>query len=180
MSHSSSGMANTQMVYNALSRYFSELDPAFLRSDPLTLHFIFKHPLTAEQQKSLQSFLANFFSSWQAHGKPLMACGLLSFNQILTVLVDESLTPATGCSKDALFRAVNEWCAAEAVSLAPRSLVPVVQGESINLVDLKDCKKLPSETPVVDVSALRWSFFSAGFNVPACQTSLGSLFGKAL
>jgi hypothetical protein len=154
----------------------TELEASFLATNPMTLHFVFQSPLSSHQRESLQIFLESFFSKWQAHGKPLVVRGLLSFNQLLTVLVDESKVPASGCSKDALFKAVNQWCEDRGLTLASRAMIPVVQEESIRLIEWKDCKKLPGSTLVVDVSAARWSTFISGFKVPANQTPLGRLF----
>lgn len=158
----------------------SEVDESILASDPLTIHFVFQRPLYPREFENLQAYLEHFFVLWQAHGKPLVACGLLSFNQLLTVLVDESKVEASGCSKDALFRAMTRWSEDNGISLAPRSLIPLVQGDHLILLHWKDCKKLSSETHVVDISSGRWSAFISGFNIPAKHTPLKGLFGKGL
>lgn len=156
------------------------LDSDFLNADPLTVHFVFSRKLSLEEIRLLKAFAEKFISTWQAHGKPLEASCLFTFSQIFSVLVNEKATRATGCSKDALFRAVAQWAAQHAIPLAPRSHIPVVEGDNLRLADFKECRQLSGSTVIVDISSSCWSSFRDGFMVSASHTPLRDLFNMSV
>ena len=58
--------------------------------------------LTAEEMKAVESGLAEFFSTWAAHGQALTAAGTVLYGRVLVVGLDEQQAGATGCSIDKL------------------------------------------------------------------------------
>ena len=58
--------------------------------------------LTAEEVAAVEAGLAEFFSTWAAHGQALTAAGAVLYGRVLVVGLDEQQAGATGCSIDNL------------------------------------------------------------------------------
>lgn len=57
--------------------------------------------LTPEEASIVSESTQNFLSNWEAHGKELKSAYELKHGQFLVIALDESHSPATGCSIDA-------------------------------------------------------------------------------
>ncbi|MCX8081493.1 MAG: hypothetical protein N3F09_09685, partial [Bacteroidia bacterium] len=87
--------------------------------------FVFATPtaLSPEQQSHILADLNAFLSSWKSHGMPVRALARWEKNHFLCVEVDASCEIPGGCSKDALFRTIQELEKNHSLSLLDRSYV---------------------------------------------------------
>jgi hypothetical protein len=64
-------------------------------------------PLLADEEERLLGAVDTFLDGWRAHGHPLAAARHWAYSRFLLVGVDDSVTPPSGCSIDALVRALK-------------------------------------------------------------------------
>ncbi|HUF28680.1 MAG TPA: hypothetical protein VMM18_16995 [Gemmatimonadaceae bacterium] len=67
-----------------------------------------EHPVTDTSAQWLLDIVDAFLDQWAAHGAPLRAGRDWREHRFLTIAVDQSTAGASGCSIDALFRALRE------------------------------------------------------------------------
>jgi len=65
-------------------------------------------PLEPREEDRLLAVVDAFLEGWRAHGHPLAAAREWRYGRFLLVGVDDSVTPPSGCSIDALVRALGE------------------------------------------------------------------------
>lgn len=64
--------------------------------------------LTEETRHEIQGYLYQFLSQWTAHHAELKSYGNLFHDQFLTLFVDETTAPASGCSIDSSVHFVEQ------------------------------------------------------------------------
>lgn len=64
--------------------------------------------LAPEEERRLLDTVDRFLAGWKAHGHPLAASRDWRLGRFLLVATDESVTPPSGCSIDALVRGLRE------------------------------------------------------------------------
>jgi hypothetical protein len=85
--------------------------------------FAASRPLGAEERERLLARLDAFLAQWAAHGHPVTGAGELRHDRFLLVAADERATGVSGCSIDALYRALGELEAELGVPLRDSSAV---------------------------------------------------------
>jgi hypothetical protein len=70
--------------------------------------FGMSRPLEAAERARLLGEVDGFLERWKAHGHPLAAGSSWEYERFLLVGVDDRITPPSGCSIDALVRALRE------------------------------------------------------------------------
>jgi hypothetical protein len=65
-------------------------------------------PLTDGEARRLLVEVDAFLEGWNAHGRPLSAARAWRFGRFLLVALDDTVTPPSGCSIDALVRTLRE------------------------------------------------------------------------
>lgn len=65
-------------------------------------------PLLADEEVRVLESVDRFLEAWRAHGHPLAAARQWLYGRFLLVGVDETITPPSGCSIDALVRTLKE------------------------------------------------------------------------
>ena len=80
-------------------------------------------PLLGADAERLFCRVETFLRSWAAHGAPVVGAFDWRYDRFLIVAADEAATGVSGCSLDALFRALKEAEAELGVTLLDSSLV---------------------------------------------------------
>ncbi len=70
-------------------------------------HFGASRPLEPEEEARLLEEVDRFLDGWKAHGRPLSAARSWRYGRFLLVAADETVTPPSGCSIDALVRTLK-------------------------------------------------------------------------
>lgn len=70
--------------------------------------FAAERPLDDAAREALLARMDDFMEGWNAHGHPVVGARTLRDDRFLLVAADERATGVSGCSGDALFRAVAE------------------------------------------------------------------------
>ena len=70
--------------------------------------FASERPLSQRECAALLERVDGFLSRWKAHGAPLAAGRAWLYDRFLAVAVDESVTPPSGCSIDALVHMLKD------------------------------------------------------------------------
>ena len=104
--------------------------------------FAADRPLTAREQLNLLAGVDAFLDPWKAHGEPLTVARDLRHDRFLLVGVDESNAGASGCSVDALLRALTEMEHALDVSLLDHGPVLFRRGDRIERLPRQEFTEL--------------------------------------
>lgn len=65
-------------------------------------------PLLEDEEAHLLATVDGFLDGWKAHGRPLSAAREWAYGRFLLVGMDDVVSPPSGCSIDALVRALKE------------------------------------------------------------------------
>lgn len=145
--------------------------------------FASEHPLSGGERASLLAGVDGFLSRWKAHGAPLAAGRAWLYDRFLAVAVDESVTPPSGCSIDALVRMLKGMEAEIGSGLvdntpvyyrSPRGIERVSRGRFRKLADAGD---VTPDTPVFNNTITRLEEFRGGkWEGPARHSWQGRAF----
>lgn len=125
-------------------------------------------PLNQQQEQAIQSSLSAFIGSWAAHGEPLSAAAEVAHKRFVLVCADEEQVRASGCSIDALQRAVTAAFAAAGAELSDNSRVfwhrdsAVVSADRTGFRRLVEQGEISGDTPVFDNSITRLGELRSG------------------
>ncbi|MGB0849678.1 MAG: ABC transporter ATPase [Bacteroidia bacterium] len=100
--------------------------------------YVAKRTLNDSEVSQIKSKLADFCSSWAAHGNQLSAGFEVYYNQILVLAVDENVAPATGCSIDSANATFQEIETEMGLDLFNRMNLAFVDDERVRLIKMND------------------------------------------
>lgn len=63
---------------------------------------------TLKEEQSIQNILNTFVATWKAHEQALQAYTEIKYHRFIILMVDESITGASGCSIDKSIRMIQE------------------------------------------------------------------------
>ena len=145
--------------------------------------FASEHPLSGPKRAALLTRVDGFLSRWKAHGAPLAAGRAWLYDRFLAVAVDESVTPPSGCSIDALVHMLKELEAEVGSRLvdntpvyyrSPKGVQRVTRGRFRKLADAGE---VTPDTPVFNNTITRLEEFRGGkWEGPARQSWQGRAF----
>ncbi len=125
-------------------------------------------PVEAHEEERILQAVDAFLDGWKAHGKPLSAARSWRYGRFLLVAADESVTPPSGCSIDALVRTLKELEGELGLTLVDGGAVWFRDGEGVRKVDragfqdLTDAGEVTPETIVFDGSLTRMASLREG------------------
>ncbi|MCB0344432.1 MAG: hypothetical protein KDD66_04920 [Bdellovibrionales bacterium] len=114
--------------------------------------------LSDEQAANVSNAIADFLDEWAAHGKALNAAVQVFHNRFAVVCANEAEVKASGCSVDALFRAIREVFERSGTLVADSSNIFYQDGEEVFSISrpafkqLVEQKAVNGNTPVFDNS----------------------------
>lgn len=88
--------------------------------------------------QGIRQRMREFMEEWSAHGDNLKAFGDVYYNRFLVIMVDESVTVASGCSIDKSVHLIKEISNAFDVDLFDRLPVAYMQGSDVHVVSKKE------------------------------------------
>ncbi|MCY3705335.1 MAG: hypothetical protein OXH08_07505 [Gammaproteobacteria bacterium] len=145
--------------------------------------FASERPLSQRESAALLERVDGFLSRWKAHGAPLAAGRAWLYDRFLAVAVDESVTPPSGCSIDALVHMLKELEAEIGSRLvdntpvyyrSPRGVERVSRG---GFRKLADAGEVTLDTPVFNNTITRLEEFRGGeWEGPARHSWQGRAF----
>lgn len=98
--------------------------------------------LTASENDTLNTFMAQFVSNWQAHGVGLDASFEVRNSLFLIIKVKEEKQEATGCSIDASVHAVKEIQQQLGINFFNRQRVAYLSGQELKECSMAEFKSL--------------------------------------
>jgi chemotaxis regulatin CheY-phosphate phosphatase CheZ len=107
-----------------------------------------------EEITQLQSDIEQFLSDWTAHGASLSAGYCIPHQQFIVFALDEADQQATGCSIDKSVHFIQTLEQSLSVSLLDKMNVHYVNGDSIDVIDLKAFKKMVKSKQVLPSSTV--------------------------
>lgn len=130
--------------------------------------------LNAEQRARLLAIVDEYLAQWKAHGSPLTSAREWTEDRFLTIGVDQRTEGASGCSIDALFRALQQLEREFDVSLVGGGNVFYrTRNGDVNAVDreeffgLAERGAITRHTPVFDTTVMTVGDWRARFEGPA-------------
>lgn len=106
--------------------------------------------LKDEEVETIKSELSTFAHSWVSHSNALKAVGLVFFNRFLILMVDESISGASGCSIDKSVHFMKTLEAKYNIVLFDRMNVAYVDGEEIKSANRNEVIALYSKGLIND------------------------------
>lgn len=145
--------------------------------------FASERPLSARERAALLARVDGFLSRWKAHGAPLAAGRAWLHDRFLAVAVDESVTPPSGCSIDALVHMLKELEAEIGSRLVDNTPVYYRSSRGVERVSrggfrkLADAGEVTLDTPVFNNTITRLDEFRGGkWEGPARHSWQGRAF----
>ena len=134
-------------------------------------------PLAPETALTLIAGVDEALEAWRAHGAPLVSGRDWRDDRFLAVAADEAATGASGCSIDALYRAVEALQASVGTSLTTsgdvywRDAAGVVQGaDRPTFRTLAAAGTVGPDTPVFDTTVTSVGAWRRAFEKPARES----------
>jgi hypothetical protein len=131
-------------------------------------------PITGAAAELLLSRVDEHLAQWRAHGVPLVCARDWRDDRFLAVAVDEAASNASGCSIDALFKALQVLEAPLGTSLVGNGAVywrdaegRVASGSRPQFRALATAGEVLQDTPVFDVTVTTVGAWRRDFEVPA-------------
>lgn len=123
------------------------MDQSLANLQPHSRIWIFQsdRPLSQNEQNYLHGQMQQFLPQWAAHGNELYGGYALKNELFLVVGVDESKSPASGCSIDTLTHLVQDFGAKLKVDFFNRMAIAYEKEGQIELVSMLDFKRLITE-----------------------------------
>lgn len=94
----------------------------------------------------MQNDINAFTTKWQAHGIDLSATGKLLYNNILILVVDESVEAPSGCSIDGSVHFIKALDNKYGVNFLNRNHVAVLKDNEVNIVSISEKEQLKEKT----------------------------------
>ncbi len=145
--------------------------------------FASERPLSDAERVALLGRVDGFLARWKAHGAPLAAGRAWLHDRFLAVAVDESVTPPSGCSIDALVRMLKELEAEIGAKLVDNAPIHYRSSRGVERVsrgrfrELADAGEVTPDTPVFDNTVTRLEEFRGGkWEGPARRSWQGRAF----
>ena len=145
--------------------------------------FASERPLSARERTPLLERVDAFLARWKAHGAPLAAGRAWLHDRFLAVAVDESVTPPSGCSIDALVHMLKELEAELGSRLVDNTPVYYRSSEGVERVSrgrfrkLADAGDVTPDTLVFNNTITRLAEFRGGkWEGPARHSWQGRAF----
>ncbi len=142
--------------------------------------------LPDRERSQLLASVEGFLGQWRAHGAPLSAARAWLHDRFLLVGVDESVTPPSGCSIDALVHTLKALEAEIGVTLVDNAPIYYRSANGVERVsrarfrELAEEGEVTADTPVFDNSITRMAQFRGGaWEVPARQSWHGKAFFRS-
>ena len=130
--------------------------------------FAAERDLTAVERQRLLQTVDNFLNDWQAHRHPLTSARDFRYDRFLLVAVDEVAAGVSGCSIDALVRAIKQLEATLGVRLVDHGPVlyrddgRIVRVARDEFAELARAGRVTPATPVFDNTVTRVEDVRAG------------------
>lgn len=102
-------------------------------------------PFTKIETEKISDIIKHYLSQWNAHGIALTSGFTIRYNQFIVIHVDETQAQASGCSIDDMTRMIKKMEQDLNLSLLNRMEIAYKEDEKIQIVSLKDFKKMISE-----------------------------------
>jgi len=97
---------------------------------------------TEEEIAKISKDIETFLEAWVAHGKDLKTSYLVKYKRFIIISVDESQSPATGCSIDRMVHFIQGLEQEYNVNLLDKMNVSYKHGEYLAYKNLLDFKKM--------------------------------------
>ncbi|SIP91128.1 hypothetical protein SAMN05880574_10267 [Chryseobacterium sp. RU37D] len=129
-------------------------------------------PLETKEAKAITEKLFDFLATWAAHGKPLSSSFKIEKNQFIVICVDEEKEMASGCSIDALGKAMKEIDEQYQLGLFDRMKASYVENGEVKTLKLFDFKskiksgEISKDIQVFDFSKNTYMEFIGNFLLP--------------
>lgn len=104
--------------------------------------FAADRPLSSAERPTFLADIDRFLDHWAAHKVPLPAARELRYDRFLLIGVDESSTGASGCSVDALVRAMKTFEEVYGLELVNHAPVLYREGDDIRRVPREEFREL--------------------------------------
>lgn len=104
--------------------------------------------LTAEESQFVTSSMTEFLTTWKAHGAAVEAGFELQHDQFLLIGSTNAMADPSGCSIDAMTRAVRELAQKLGVNFMPGANIFYLSGSGVEMVDRPTFKQLAKQGAV--------------------------------
>lgn len=112
-----------------MQQSFNALFPDFTDQSRLWM-YLSDRLFSNDEVLILSEEINKFMGTWSAHNKKLKSSGIILFNQMLLVVVDEDFEHASGCSIDSSVRFVKEMGVKYKVDFFNRMFVLALDGNT--------------------------------------------------
>jgi len=125
-----------------------------------------------KEEKDITEKVYDFLANWQAHGNDLFASFRIERNQFIIICVDEGKEKASGCSMDALNKAMREINTKYDLGLFDRMKACYLENDQVKTLSLSDFRtnvrngNISTEVSVFDFSKNTYLDFLNGFLLP--------------
>ena len=106
--------------------------------------------LTEEEISTVRRHLNSFVQGWAAHGDKLWGAAEVVNPYFLAVIVNDALTPPSGCSIDASVKEIKALGELLSVDFFTRMKVTLVKNNELTQIDFSDLDQLEPDTPLFD------------------------------
>lgn len=106
--------------------------------------------LTSTEKNYIEEELQKFTKEWAAHGKRLWANAALIHPYFIAVVVDETVTPPSGCSIDASVHFIKALGKEMDIDFFTRLKVTYLDNEMVHQVDFQSLSELSKEVLIYD------------------------------
>ncbi len=103
---------------------------------------------TQEEIEEISTKLAEFLTSWTAHGANLQASFQIPYNRFIVIGLNQEVNAASGCSIDASVHFIQQLEKDYQVDLLDKMNVSYKQGEYVAYKTLTDFKKMAKQKAV--------------------------------
>lgn len=94
---------------------------------------------------NIQSEINLFTDKWQAHGMELKAAGKMVYNNILILVVDETVEAPSGCSIDSSVHFIKTFNDKYGVNFLNRNYVVILKDNKVEVATSEDKEKLKGQ-----------------------------------
>ena len=106
-------------------------------------------PLRDEEVKLINNKLSSFIKEWAAHGNQLWGNAMVLNPYFVAVIVNDKLTPPSGCSIDASVHKLKELGQLLDVDFFTRMKVTIKKDGALEQIDFNDVKSIASEDNIL-------------------------------
>jgi hypothetical protein len=106
--------------------------------------------LSEDEMLTVRKRLNSFVQDWAAHGDKLWGSAEVVNPYFVAVIVNDALTPPSGCSIDASVKEIKALGELLSVDFFTRLKVTFLKNDEINQIDFSDLSQLEPNTPIFD------------------------------